>query len=122
VIWLGLVATTLELQAIDPRDHLYRKLGFTSPTGIIPNYSKSVGEVYCDYVKLWAFIYYRLSFLRHSGFGIYSGAREPCFLFTPSWAPNRDALSKTDGFFTEMKWDETWCADHAPPNEMWKGI
>ncbi|KAF4627649.1 hypothetical protein G7Y89_g10503 [Cudoniella acicularis] len=121
-LWLVLVYSTTEYQATDPRDHIYSKLGLTCPVGVIPNYSKSVEEVYCDYGKLWAFAYYRLSFLRHSGFGIYSRARDPYFLFIPSWAPNWDALSKTDGYDYEMKMDKTWCADHALPNEMWKRI
>ena len=83
-LYLALVSSTPEYQANDPRDHLYSKLGLTCPAGIIPNYTKSIEEVYCDFGKMWAVAYDRLSFLRHSGFGIYSGARDPYFLFIPS--------------------------------------
>lgn len=117
-LWLLLVCSTPEYQATDPRDYLYSKLGLTCLVGVIANYSKSIEEVYCDYGKLWAFAQYRLSFLRHSGFGIYSRARDPYFLFIPSWAPNWDALSKTDGYGYELKIDKTYCANHALPNEM----
>jgi hypothetical protein len=121
-LWLILVHSNIEYQATDPRDHLYSKLGFIPLTGVILNYAKSVEEVYCDYAKLWAFAYYRLLFLRHSGYSIYSRARNPCFLFIPSWALNWDALSKTDGYDVAMALDKTYCADHALLNEEWKSI
>jgi hypothetical protein len=121
-IWFKVVSTTLAYQATDPRDHLYSKLGWTCPALVFANYSKSIEEAYCDFGKLWAFVDYRLSFLRHSGFGIYSCAQDPYFLFIPSWAPNWDALSKIDGSDTELKLNRTYCADHALPNEGWKKL
>jgi hypothetical protein len=106
--WRDLVVQTMGNQATDPRDKVYsvRRL-LNLP--IVPDYSRSVEEIYCDFATLC--IQTDLCFnytLPSAGHGLSlaaSGTKPdspPYRLFVPSWAPNWDMLSK-ERFFLPLE-------------------
>jgi len=93
--------TGLELQAGDPKDHIYGLLGL-SALKIVPKSGAdvSVGEVYSEYISYWLRMYENspgarlhekqvLFFLYFGGNGVYDNP-----LDLPSWVPNFPAESK----------------------------
>lgn len=78
-------------KATDPRDYIYGLLAVTE-IPIVPNYSKTVSDVYIEYTAAWVeacrdtrierFIT-SLSFLSYAGVGIYGFEED-----FPSWTPN----------------------------------
>jgi Heterokaryon incompatibility protein (HET) len=117
--WFFSIWYTSDYQATDPLDHIYSKLSLASlaktDTGISPDYSKSVEEVYAEYGQRYSELHGRLSFLRHAGFGTASWAEDPYNLFIPTWAPNWDAWSKSDVRFNTIRVGQGWHADGNPP-------
>jgi hypothetical protein len=83
----------------DPRDHIYGLAGISN-IGILPNYTKSVSDVYVEYVSVWL-EYWReggrmpepfgseLWFLPMGGRSRWLHENQP-----PSWTPNSPSLSK----------------------------
>src|SRR5215471_13146719 len=71
----------------DPRDQIYGLLGITR-SNIVPDYSKSVREVYCEFTKTWMIELQDMTFLSMAGIGF--GLENEFNL--PSWTPNYQDL------------------------------
>ncbi|KAH0545136.1 hypothetical protein FGG08_000748 [Glutinoglossum americanum] len=71
----------------DPRDRIYGLLGITHST-VVPDYSKSVREVYCEFTETWMKELQSMIFLSMAGIGF--GSENKFGL--PSWTPNYQDL------------------------------
>jgi hypothetical protein len=82
-----------DLLATDPKDHIYGLLGILEEdleAKIIPDYEKTVGEVYCEAVGHWIEEEQDLGLLFLAGVG-----RFECDQGLPSWTPNFKEASRT---------------------------
>jgi hypothetical protein len=78
--------------ASDPRDHIYGLLGLTKLT-IIPDYRKTIEEVYCDFVSAVMDDLQSTHWLCEAGIGIFPPQLES---IAPSWMPNHSRISRTE--------------------------
>jgi hypothetical protein len=91
----GLLFLCRDLRATDPKDQIYGLLGILEEgleAKIIPDYKKTVGEVYCDTIGLWIQEKQNLQFLSLAGIGRFHYDLE-----LPSWVPNFPKVSETPG-------------------------
>jgi hypothetical protein len=79
-----------DLQATDPRDHIYGLLGLTD-CNIVPDYKKDLRSVLDDLVNAWLKDSNKLEWLLYAGVGTFN--RGP-YESLPSWAPNFPFISK----------------------------
>jgi hypothetical protein len=106
--WRDLVVQTMGNQATDPRDKVYSVRGLLN-LPIVPDYSRSVEEIYCDFATLCIqtdlCFNYTFPFAGH-GLSLAASVTKPDSppyrLFVPSWAPNWDMLSK-ERFFLPLE-------------------
>jgi hypothetical protein len=89
---------TFEYHATDPRDKIYAVLGLfdhlRNDISLLPDYSISVESLYCDFGRAYIRSTGNNELLRYSGLG----HEMPRSYDLPSWAPDWDGISKSDGF------------------------
>jgi hypothetical protein len=73
-----------DLVASDPRDHVYALLGYLE-TDIVPDYQKTMAQVYDVYIDLYVRTTHSLKFLRSAGFGRFDKTPNDSL---PSWGPD----------------------------------
>jgi hypothetical protein len=86
-----LLAETIHLRSTDPRDKIYGLLALNQGSGINPDYSKTVEEVYTGFAR--TMLLDNLAYLRFSGLS----ARDSDKALTnfPSWVPHWESMSRT---------------------------
>jgi hypothetical protein len=82
------------LEASDPRDQIYGLVGLTN-VKIIPDYKKSIVEVYCDYIGAMLQCVKNIDWLSEAGIGLFENN---CKDSRPSWIPHFWEISKIIGY------------------------
>jgi len=99
ILTFRLFQSCSHIGATDPRDRIYSLLGLPRIEGlaIVPDYQKSIEEVYCDFAHALLEKEDGIFFLMFCGSGLIRTTEEGGpfvhHLFLPSWVPNWDVIS-----------------------------
>ncbi|KAE8447099.1 hypothetical protein EG329_011083 [Mollisiaceae sp. DMI_Dod_QoI] len=86
-----LLAETIHLRSTDPRDKIYGLLALDQNSAVLPDYFRTVQQVYTDFAK--TMILDDLAYLRFSG--LFTRGSDTTLADLPSWVPHWDSMSKT---------------------------